>query len=78
VGIPASEQSRIFDVFYRVEKGLEHDVKGSGLGLALVKHIVEAHGGTIHLEGRQGPGSTFVILLPVSKEPPAQSGERAK
>jgi two-component system phosphate regulon sensor histidine kinase PhoR len=64
IGIPPAEQSRIFDAFYRVEKGLEHDVKGSGLGLAVVKHIVEAHGGTVRVESRARGGSTFTIRLP--------------
>jgi two-component system sensor histidine kinase SenX3 len=77
VGIPSSEQAHIFDVFYRVEKGLEHDVKGSGLGLAVVKHIVEAHGGTIQLQSRQGQGSTFTIRLPIATEPPRQKQEGA-
>lgn len=65
IGIPASEQTKIFDTFYRVEKGLEHDVKGSGLGLALVKQVAEAHGGTIEVESRPGAGSTFTLQIPV-------------
>jgi signal transduction histidine kinase len=70
VGIPASEQSKVFDAFYRVEKGLEHDVKGSGLGLAVVKHVVEAHGGRVQLESGIGSGTTFTIRLPVGTGPP--------
>jgi len=66
IGIAPREQSRVFDAFYRIEKGLEHDVKGSGLGLAVVKHVVEAHGGTVRLESRQGEGSTFTLRLPVN------------
>jgi len=67
VGIPASEHKRIFAEFYRVEKGLEHDVKGSGLGLAVVKHIVESHGGTIEVKSHRGDGTTFLIHLPVQE-----------
>jgi len=68
VGIPTSEHKRIFEEFYRVEKGLEHDVKGSGLGLALVAHIIEAHGGTIEVKSHRGDGTTFVIRLPVQEK----------
>jgi signal transduction histidine kinase len=64
VGIPAAELKKVFDAFYRVEKGLEHDVKGSGLGLAVVKHVVEAHGGSVGVESQRGDGSTFTIRLP--------------
>jgi signal transduction histidine kinase len=71
MGIPASEHGKIFDMFHRVEKGLEHSVKGSGLGLSLVKHIVEAHGGRITVESRPGQGSRFSIHLPLGKNGPA-------
>jgi signal transduction histidine kinase len=65
VGIPEREQDKIFDMFYRVERGLVHSVKGSGLGLSLVKHIVEAHGGRILVTSRPGEGSRFSIVLPL-------------
>ncbi len=70
VGIPTREQARIFEKFYRVEKSLVHDVKGSGLGLALVKHIVDAHGGRIAVASRPGEGSTFSIHLPLKETAP--------
>jgi two-component system phosphate regulon sensor histidine kinase PhoR len=64
IGIPETEQGRIFDKFYRVDTGLAHNTKGAGLGLAMAKHIVKAHGGEITVESRVGEGSRFTILLP--------------
>ena len=67
IGIPRAEQAKVFEKFYRVGNGLVHDVKGSGLGLSLVKHIIEAHKGTISVESDVGKGSRFTILLPLDR-----------
>jgi signal transduction histidine kinase len=64
IGIPRSEQKKIFEKFYRVSNGLVHDTKGSGLGLSIVKHIIEAHGGQIAVESIAGRGSRFIISIP--------------
>ena len=65
IGIPHDEQRKIFERFHRVGTGLVHDVKGSGLGLSIVHHIVEAHGGNVAVNSEPGSGSTFTIRLPI-------------
>jgi signal transduction histidine kinase len=65
LGIPLPEQEKIFEKFYRVSTGLVHDVKGSGLGLSIVKHIVEAHQGKVTVRSKPGNGTTFTIYLPI-------------
>jgi two-component system phosphate regulon sensor histidine kinase PhoR len=63
-GIPYEDQPRVFERFYRVDKGRSREGGGTGLGLSIVKHTAEAHGGTATLESRPGQGTTFRILVP--------------
>jgi len=65
VGISKDEQKKIFDKFYRVSTVMTKQARGSGLGLTLAKHIVEAHGGTIEVESEVGKGSRFTVRLPL-------------
>jgi len=68
-GIPAEHLSRLFDRFYRVEDSRSRDQGGAGLGLSIVKGIVDAHGGRIWLESEVGKGTTAHVQLPVGNVP---------
>ena len=63
-GIPEEAQEAIFEEFFRVDNAINQEVKGTGLGLALVKYIIEAHGGRIWVKSKIGSGSTFSFTLP--------------
>ncbi len=63
IGIPESDQPRIFDRFYRVDKTRSRALGGAGLGLSIVRWIVDVHAGEIHVESAPGKGSTFTIEL---------------
>jgi len=65
VGIRKQDREKIFSRFYRVGEELSQNVKGSGIGLAIVKQIVEAHHGEITVESSPGKGSKFSVKLPV-------------
>ena len=66
IGIPAAEQPRLFERFFRAASATEQAIPGTGLGLAIVKAIVEAHGGDITVESRPHEGTTFRIELPLA------------
>jgi PAS domain S-box-containing protein len=78
IGIPPGEQQRIFDRFYQVDGKMNRRYNGMGLGLALVKEIVEAHGGTVGVESQVGKGSTFTVGLPTSGPDGKASGSDGK
>jgi signal transduction histidine kinase len=69
IGIPPNEQEKIFEKFYRCGDPLVHNVKGSGLGLSLVRHIARAHGGDVLVESAPEKGSKFTIALPFAAAP---------
>ncbi len=66
IGIPAGELGNVFDEFFRATNAKKSEKDGTGLGLSLVKQIVERHGGTISVESEEGRGSTFTVMLPRS------------
>ncbi|HEX7713758.1 MAG TPA: ATP-binding protein, partial [Bacillota bacterium] len=66
IGIPEADRDRIFERFYRVDKGRSRELGGTGLGLSIVKHIVESHGGKVTVESKLNRGSVFSFTLPVA------------
>jgi signal transduction histidine kinase len=71
MGIPAAEHERIFEPFYRVPEVVAAQIQGAGLGLSLVKRIVETHGGRITVRSAPGQGSEFTVRLPAAAGEPA-------
>lgn len=70
IGIPLEDLPRIFERFYRVDKGRSKELGGTGLGLSIVKHLVQAHGGRVWAESQLGRGSTFHFTLPNHPQSP--------
>ncbi|MBL8955658.1 MAG: hybrid sensor histidine kinase/response regulator, partial [Myxococcaceae bacterium] len=64
IGVGEADLPRLFEWFRRAETALVHKIRGTGIGLASVKRIVEQHGGTVGVRSVAGQGSTFELLLP--------------
>lgn len=67
IGIGQQHVTRIFDMFYRVSGGLVQTTRGSGVGLAIVRHIIDAHGGEVRVSSTPGAGSTFTLFFPIDR-----------
>jgi signal transduction histidine kinase len=65
-GIPPQEHQKIFERFYRLGSELRRETLGVGIGLSIVKHIIEAHGGRVHVRSAVGEGSRFTLELPLN------------
>lgn len=80
IGIPRDERQKVFDAFYQVDSSSTREYGGTGLGLSIVKRIVDAHGGSVKVEGNEPSGTVFVVTLPTaealralpSRVPPAE------
>jgi signal transduction histidine kinase len=74
-GIPPAEHEKIFERFYRLGSELRRETQGVGIGLSIVRHIVEAHGGKVTVRSNVGEGSRFTIVLPVKVKPQMNTDE---
>jgi two-component system, OmpR family, phosphate regulon sensor histidine kinase PhoR len=78
IGIPLEYQDQIFDKFFRVPHGNKHNIKGYGLGLSYVSHIISKHQGYIDVDSEEGRGSTFVVNMPFKEAPVVDYGSGKK
>ncbi len=64
IGIPSAVRGKVFDAFYQVDSSSTREYGGTGLGLSIVKRIVDAHGGSVKIQGNEPAGTVFVVTLP--------------
>jgi two-component system phosphate regulon sensor histidine kinase PhoR len=76
-GILPEEQRKVFERFYRAKQARGRPIRGSGIGLSLVRHIAEAHGGKVTLQSEENHGCTFTVTVPVKAPPDAAEPEAA-
>jgi two-component system, NarL family, sensor histidine kinase BarA len=69
IGVPKDKRDRVFDAFYQVDNTSTREVGGTGLGLSIVKRLVDAHDGTVVVEGNEPQGAVFLVTLPIFKKP---------
>jgi two-component system sensor histidine kinase SenX3 len=74
IGIPEEDRARVFERFFRIDPARSRNTGGSGLGLSIVKHVVQNHGGDIRVWSQPGKGSTFTIRLPEAESASTMSG----
>ena len=74
LGIAKEYQEKVWEPLYRQDYPAFSGIEGSGLGLSIVRHIVESHGGDLSLESSLGQGSTFVVTLPVASDDDSERG----
>jgi signal transduction histidine kinase len=78
VGIPANDQPRLFDRFFRAQSAVLTGASGAGLGLDITRSLIELHGGRIWFESELGKGSTFHVTFPITDEPASIPAEPAR
>jgi two-component system phosphate regulon sensor histidine kinase PhoR len=78
VGIPLSEQEKIFDKFYRGNQPAIRRIRGSGIGLSIMKNVAEMHGGEVLVQSAPGKGSTFTLRIPIRDAPAGAGSEGPK
>jgi signal transduction histidine kinase len=66
IGIDAADLPHVFEPFYRGRRAVDAQVRGTGVGLSVVRHVIQTHGGDVHVESRAGEGTTFTIVLPAA------------
>lgn len=74
MGIPQTDQERVFERFYRVDRGRSRTTGGTGLGLSIVRNVAQNHGGSVSVVSREGEGSTFTLSLPREVERSEEAG----